>query len=192
MSKRVFGAGLTFTLLLAFSGATAKAGTISVGAYTPSTTSFFTVPILITGAEGLTTWQFSLQFNPSDLQVYDDFILDPAPVREGPFTSSGGAFLSLFVPGFIFNSIGLLDTVAGAYVDLPPGPSGDGVLAYVDFIGLGTGGLSPITLQDASVTTATPEPSTIVLLSIVSAWVGTRRLTRRLPSMVPVQRWGKS
>lgn len=151
MTKRMFRAALITVSLLVYAVATAEAETISVGAYTPSTTSFFTVPILITGAADLITWQFSLRFDPTDLQVYDNFILDPDPVREGPFTSSGGTHSSLFVPGFIFNSIGLLDTVAGAYVDLPPGPTGDGVLAYVDFIGLGTG-LSPITVEDASVT----------------------------------------
>jgi hypothetical protein len=39
----------------------------------------------------------------------------------------------LFVPGFADNSAGLFSIVSGAYQGIPPGPSGDGTLAFVEF-----------------------------------------------------------
>lgn len=160
----------------------AEAATITVGTYAATTLPFFTVPIEIHGASDLVLWQFGLEFDPNDVQVYYDPIFNPDPVREGPFTSSGGAKLSLFVPGFIFNGLGLLDGVAGGYLDLPPGPSGDGVLAYVDFIVIGTG-RSPIAVVGASVTegssAAVPEPGTLLLVAGGLAAALKRRPGRR-------------
>lgn len=178
-TRLTFWTAVVPLLLLASTAPTARAATIAVGAYTPSTTSPFTVPIMITGVFDLVTWQFSLDFDPTQLQVDDDFISDPNPVREGPFTSSGGANSTFFVPGFIFNSIGLLDTVAGGYVDLPPGPSGDGVLAYVDFTALSSDP-SPITVGDPAVTSDAPEPAAIALLGAGLVWIGVRRRNYRL------------
>ena len=92
-------------------------------AYVPGPT--FTVPVEIIGAVDLVTWQFDLAFDPADVQAIS--------VSEGPFTSENGQFLTLFIPGVIDNVNGLVSIVAGAYLDVPPGPSGNGVLAYVEF-----------------------------------------------------------
>jgi len=77
---------------------------ISVGPYSP-TSRTFSVPIEIAGAADLMTWQFDLAFNPSDMHAIS--------VSEGPFTSGGGQFLTLFVPGVIDNSSGLISFIAG-------------------------------------------------------------------------------
>jgi len=129
----------------------------------------FVVPIEITGAVALTSWQFSLLFDPADVQINlgcdssgSDPYCDPlfGPVTAGPFFSSVALFPPFFDPGFIFNDQGLLDTVAGAWQDPPPGPSGKGILAYVEFITTETGtGESPITVTGAAVTPTVPEPT---------------------------------
>jgi hypothetical protein len=161
---------------------------ISVGPYTPSTTMPFVVPIEITGAIALQTWQFDLAFNPSDLQVNtscvpfsvsgDPYCADfpPGPVTEGPFTSSNGTFLTLFIPGVSDNVGGLVSLVAGAYLDIPPGPSGNGTLAFVEFVTTPNGtGTSPITVQNGSTTGGVPEPATLALLVGGLALLGVRR-----------------
>jgi hypothetical protein len=147
---------------------------ISVGAYSP-TSPTFSVPIEITGAADLMTWQFDLAFNPSDLQAIS--------VSEGPFISGGGQFLTLFVPGVIDNSSGLISLIAGGYLDLPPGPSGNGTLATVEFSVLGTGN-SPVRVNNASVfqgdiPSPVPEPHTLPLLLSVLALLGVRQRARR-------------
>jgi general secretion pathway protein D len=150
---------VSFTAVVLFGGQPAAASPIiSIGAYTP-TSPTFTVPIVITGAEDLVTWQFDLAFDPADLQALS--------VSEGPFTSGDGQFLTLFIPGVIDNVSGLISLVAGGYLDLPPGPSGNGILAYVEFSVLGTGD-SPITVLDASGADGSnpvPEPTALVLLA---------------------------
>ena len=121
----------------------------------------FVVPVEISGAVNLTSWQFSLMFNPADVQINTacDSTTDPfcdpifGPVTQGPFFLNTAQFPPFFDPGFVFNNTGLLDSVAGAWQDPPPGPSGNGILAYVEFITTGTGtGESPITVTGASTT----------------------------------------
>lgn len=145
-----------------------------------------------TGAVELTSWQFSLLFDPADVQINtgcDSSGVDPfcdpifGPVTEGPFFSSVALFPPFFDPGFIFNDTGLLDAVAGAWQNPPPGPTGDGILAYVEFITTETGtGGSPITVTGTSTTSsAAPEPATIALLAGGLVIMGSRRLLRRGP-----------
>ena len=140
---------------------------ISVGSYTPSITTPFVVPILISGAIDLLTFQFDLAFDPADVQVNlnCDPFSDPhcdlpfGPVTEGSFASSGGMFQTFFIPGVVDNITGLLSIVAGAYVDLPPGPSGSGILAFVEFVTTPTGtGGSAITVVGGSTTSSVPDP----------------------------------
>jgi hypothetical protein len=131
----------------------------------------FPIPISITGAAEVSSWQFDLAFDPAIVQA--DF------VDEGPFLSSFGA--TLFTPGVIDNVAGLISLVADSYVDLPPNPSGDGVLANIEFDALAPG-VSPLTFSNVflndldtgftvtngqiTVTgTAVPEPSTLVLFA---------------------------
>src|SRR5439155_22173963 len=77
----------------------------------------FTIPISITGAVDLTSWQFSLSFGQTILQANS--------VTEGPFMSSFGT--TSFTPGVIDNGTGPITLGADFYVDLPPDPSGSGV-----------------------------------------------------------------
>jgi hypothetical protein len=147
---------------------------IAPGAYVPGTT--FTVPIEISGVTDLVTWQFDLAFDPADLQA--------TAVTEGPFTSSNGASLTLFIPGFIDNFSGLISLVAGGYLDLPPGPSGSGVLAYIEFTRIGNG-TSPLTIQSGSVlegdgspAVPVPEPATLTLLG-AGLLLQARRMAKR-------------
>jgi len=157
---------------------------ISTGPFTP-TSPTFVVPIEITGATDLVNWQFDLRFNPNDFQVnlscnaLTDNFCDPinGPVTEGPFTSKNGAASSLFVPGFADNSAGLLSIVSGAYQGIPPGPSGDGTLAFVEFSVKPNGMLdSPISIENALVTqgaNAVYEPPMLlwVFAALISALV---------------------
>jgi hypothetical protein len=145
---------------------------ISVGPYSRGPT--FAVPVEISGAVDLVTWQFDLSFDPTDLQAIS--------VSEGPFTSSNGQFLTLFVPGVIDNVGGLVSLVAGAYLDLPPGPSGDGVLALIEFTSIGDG-QSPIAIEDSTTVdssgTTVPEPGTLVGVGLGLSLIGWRRLPTR-------------
>ena len=146
----------------------------------------FTIPISITGATDLTSWQFDLAFSPA--------IVKANSVTEGPFMSAFGT--TLFTPGVIDNVTGLISLVADSYVDLPPNPSGAGVLAEIEFTALGPG-VSPLTFsnvflnlsdQGFSVTNGritvtgtarVPEAATLALLTSGLVLLGVRRLTRR-------------
>ena len=192
MVKRTWSAAIAIALLVMLAPCGARADPIiSVGTFIPpgpfGPNTTFVVPIVITGAVQLTSWQFSLSFNPADVQINTgcdpttDTFCDPlfGPVTEGPFFSSVATFPPFFDPGFIFNDLGLLDAVAGAWQDLPPGPSSDGILAYVEFITTANGtGESPITVVGASTTSSVPEPTTLVLLASGLVLLGSRRLRR--------------
>jgi hypothetical protein len=154
----------------------------------------FVVPIEISGAVDLTFWQFDLLYDATDVQINTacDPFSDPycslftGPVTEGPFFGSLSPF-NVFNPGFILldgitleqlgQLIGVNDTFGGSL----PGPSGDGILAYVEFITTETGtGESPITVTNTSTTSsAAPEPGTLALLAGGLVLLGGRRLLRR-------------
>jgi len=151
----------------------------------------FTIPISITGAVDLTSWQFSLSFGQTILQANS--------VTEGPFMSSFGT--TSFTPGVIDNGTGQITLVADFYVDLPPDPSGSGMLANIEFKALAVG-VSPLHLYDVCLTNQgtlscnsgtdflvvdgsvivgpqvapVPEPST---MSLVSLGLGVLAWTRR-------------
>jgi len=128
----------------------------------------FTIPVSIMGATDVTSWQFDLAFSPA--------IIKANSVTEGPFMSTFGA--TVFTPGVINNAAGLISLVADAYVDLPPDPSGSGVLADIEFTALAPG-VSPLTLSNVFVNdlntgfqatngrvTVVPEPTTLMLLGL--------------------------
>jgi hypothetical protein len=154
----------------------------------------FTIPISITDAVDLISWQFDLSFNA--------LLLQANLVSEGPFMSSFGT--TLFSPGVIDNGTGLISLVTDAYVDLPPNPFGDGVLANVEFTAI-SAGTSPLTLSNVFLNfddsgfivangavcvnppgatpcappAQVPEPSTLVLLAAGLAILTSRRRRNR-------------
>jgi hypothetical protein len=165
---------------------------ISVGPYTPSTTMPFVVPIEITGAVDLTFWQFDVAYDATDVQIVtncdpfsDPFCnFDGTGVTEGPFFGSLSPF-NVFNPGFILldsvtlAQIGQLITINDTFGGPPPGPSSDGVLAYIEFVTTATGtGTAPITVQNASTPSGVPEPTTLSLLLSGLALLGARRPTK--------------
>jgi len=146
----------------------------------------FTIPITITGATDVTSWQFDLAYSPS--------LVKANSVTEGPFMSAFGT--TFFTPGVINNVTGLISLVADAYVDLPPDPSGSGVLANIEFTALAPG-VSPLTfanvflndLDSGFQTTngqvtvtgrGVPEPTTLMLLGLgLAAALGVHSRRRR-------------
>jgi len=104
----------------------AYASTISVGSYTPvPPPDTFLVPVEITGALNLQTWQFDL--------LFDNSVVEAVSIAGAEFIPGDAATESFILGGFIFNGLGLVDDVAGSYPSLVTGPSGDGVLARIEF-----------------------------------------------------------
>ena len=140
----------------------------------------FLLPVSIAHATNLQSWQFTLHFDSSVVQE-----VDPGDGSSGIF---GAAFtpgnldsVSFIVSGFPFNSLGQVDTVAGAYPSLPSGPTGSGALAYILFAFVpGQERSDPaFTVDGTTVVQATPEPATLALLLAGLAAFGSRRLVRR-------------
>lgn len=143
----------------------------------------FLVPIQITDAVNIDFWQFSLLYVPTDLQINDPAVLDflGRPVTEGEFFSSLSPF-NVFNPGFILldgslNQLGTLLAVNDTFGGTLPGPSGNGILAYVEFVKTANGtGDSTITVTDQSATSSVPEPTTLLLLTGGLAYLSGRGL----------------
>ena len=169
----------------------ASAATISVGTRIPISATTFAVPIEISDAVNVMSWEFGLTYDATDVQVNTDcdpFVGDAycslltGPVTEGDFFQSGAPF-NLLNPGFIdldpttLAQTGLLFAVQGAFGDSPPFPSGDGVLAFVEFRLLGDG-TSPITVEGSAIS-AVPEPGTLMLFTAGFLLPATRRLLQR-------------
>ena len=190
------------TLFVALAGASlvivaplpvVAAPVISVGPYTPSTTMPFVVPIEITGAANVNFWQFDLAYVATDVQINTscDPFSDPhcdlltGPVTEGPFFGSLSPF-NVFNPGFIslnpvtLAQLGDLFAVNDTFGGTPPGPSGSGILAYVEFVTTANGtGTSPITVNNGSTVSPVPEPATLALLISGLGLLGAGGVARR-------------
>ena len=92
----------------------------------------FLLPVEITGAAGLQSWQFDLVFDNTVVQEVDP--LDgTSGIYGAEFAPGDASSLSFILGGFPLNGLGLVDDVAGSYPSLLTGPSGDGVLAYILF-----------------------------------------------------------
>ena len=113
------------------------------------------------------------------------------PVTEGDFFAAGAPF-NLLIPGFVeldpitFEQSGRLFGMHGAFGGIPPAPSGNGILAYVEFTLLGTGD-SPIEHDGTVVSTSVPEPGSLALLTAGLAWMGLFRRGRRRRSVGALQ-----
>jgi hypothetical protein len=98
MVKRVLLVALSFALLVILTPTFVQAQAqpvISAPFVTVGVGNTFTIPIRITGATDLSSWQFDLAFDPTLVRANS--------VTEGPFLSSSGTQSTLFVPGFIDN-----------------------------------------------------------------------------------------
>jgi hypothetical protein len=82
----------------------------------------FFLNLNVVDAVDLTSWQFDLAYDPTLLQAN--------LVTEGPFLASAGS--TLFIPGFIDNSAGLIGGVSALFTDITTPPSGNGVLASIE------------------------------------------------------------
>lgn len=178
---------LLVSMFLSGLGNATASPVVMVGSGTGLLGSSFTIPVLIVGASNLNSWQFDISYDPLLFRVNS--------VTEGTFLSSFGA--TLFTPGVIDNNTGLLSLVADAYVDLPPDPSGAGVLANIEFTALGIG-QSAVTLSNVFLNldgqgfdvssgqlTSVPEPATYSLVPLaLAAFALSRQRRNRQP--VPV------
>ena len=135
-----------------------------------------TLAIEISGAVDLYAFQFDIAFDQSVLQA-------TGPSSEGPFLSSGGT--TFFIPGVEDNANGLILGTANVLLGAIAGVSGNGILAFLSFVGadvaidrtiavnllnvqLLDSNLSPIdaTIENATVTVnAVPEPASLLLLA---------------------------
>jgi hypothetical protein len=142
MVKRALLLPLSFALLLILTSTFVQAQAqpvVSAPFVTVGVGDTFTIPVRITGATALTSWQFDLAFDPTLVRANS--------VIEGPFLSSSGAQSTLFVPGFIDNGGGHILGVNDLFIDISPPPSGDGVLANIEFTALAPG-VSPLTFSN--------------------------------------------
>src|SRR5437879_738505 len=142
MANRVALALALASLLLAGLPASSVAAvlpTITAGSATVNVGDTFDIAISIASPLEVDSWQFDLAFTASLLRANS--------VTEGPFLSESGAKTTLFSPGVIDNVTGHITLVTDSFVDLPPGPSGSGVIADISFTALAPG-ISPLTLSN--------------------------------------------
>jgi hypothetical protein len=171
---------------------------VTAGSATVNVGDIFTIPISITDAVDLTSFQLDMSFTASILQVTATGITESAFFTQGDST--------VFVPGILDNTNGQILGVSDAFAGLQPPVNGSGVLANIEFQAMAAG-VSPLTLSNVflnlldsgftvtngevcvkSPTAATcgpggqvPEPSTLVLLSLgIGAFWLRGRLARRM------------
>ena len=172
---------------------------LSAGSATVNVGDTVTIPISISGAAGLTSFQFDLAFSPSIVTVLS--FTDTGTDFETAALAQGGSLTG--IAGFTDDTGGLLSGVADSMSGiLSAGLTGTGVLVDIDFEALSPG-ISPLTLSNAFLTdggvplssanrdfllqngqitvTGTapaPEPSTVTVLVLMAA-LGAIRLLRR-------------
>jgi hypothetical protein len=180
MSKAI-AAILSWLALVVCPLPVAAAPTITAGSATVGVGDTFTIQVSITGAEGLSTWQFDLGFDPT--------ILRANLVSEGDLT--------LLSAGVIDNGSGLIDDTAGSFMDAGLGLNDlfEGVLAVIEFEALAAG-TSALTLLDiqlgfeqtapdlengsVTVNAQIPEPGTLALVVLATGGLALRRRQDRM------------
>jgi hypothetical protein len=197
MAQRHALFALLFSALLLLGAPRSEAATISVGPYVvpPVAGTPFLIPIQVTDAVQLVSWSFGLTYDVTELQINvpGTFDLFGQSVTEGPFYA-GGAPFNLLIPGVIaldgitFAQLGSLFGVEGAYGGFDPAPSGDGIIAYVEFVSLdGDGSDDTIRVVDAVTVSAVPEPATIALfLGALLLLTGARVMCAGAPRRQPI------
>lgn len=120
---------LSLLAALAFAPA-AQAAVVTAGGDTVKAGDTFTIPISITGASGLSSFQFDLAFDPAVLQITAN------GVSQSGFFTQGD--ISVFVPGVLDNAAGDLLGVADALI-FQPLVDGDGVLVSIEFVAIAPG-----------------------------------------------------
>ena len=186
-------AALGLLLLVTGVAREASASAIVIGPRIDLSPTTFALPIDIVDGVAVESWQFSLTYDASDVQVNtgcDPFSGDPycslltGPVTEGDFFASGAPF-NLLIPGFVdldpvtFAQTGLLFGTSGAFGGFPPFPSGNGTLAFVQFTILGDGD----SVIDVDGSATVPEPATLTLFTtgvlLPGVWRRLKRSRRR-------------
>lgn len=176
MLKRIAPWTLAFASLTLLAPVPALAApTISAGAALTTVPTYITLtlaanqfllPVEITDAAGLQTWQFDVTFDKTVVQE-----VDPGDGTSGiygaEFASGDADSLSSILNGLPVNDQGLVDDVAGSYPFLFDGVSGDGTLAYILFeYQPDQAGNDPnFGIEDATTTQSVPEPATLALLA---------------------------
>lgn len=171
-------------LLAASVGQLAAYPVLTVGSAILQEGSVFTIPVRIDGAGILTSWQFDFVYDPLALRVLS--------VSEGPLFRQFGA--SMFNPGVNDEAAGIVSLITNAYVDLPPEPFGDGVLANIELFSLGISD-STLTLSNvflnlddshfmvaAGQVTSVPEPASYLLVpaALAALVISRQRNARRV------------
>ena len=179
-----------FLSAIAGSGFSRASLVLSAGSATANVGDMVTIPISITGATGLTSFQFDLTFNPSNVTALS--FSDTGTDFETAAITQGGSLTG--VTGFIDNTSGLLSGVADSMSGISgAGLTGSGVLADIHFDALSPG-TSPLTLSNAFLTDGgcrssangdfllqngqivvpaqVPEPSTVLVLMVALGVMG--------------------
>jgi Cohesin domain/PEP-CTERM motif len=171
----------------------ARAVVLIAGSDTVSIGDVFTIPISVSSASGLTSYQSDLSFNPSIIEVLS---FDDGTTAFASEASAEGGFLT-GITGFIDNTTGLLSGVADSMSgNSGPGLTPGGTIADITFEALSVGttpltlanvfvtdGGTPLSLgvdevQDGSVTVTAPEPGTLPLFGAALLALAAARLSR--------------
>ena len=167
---------------------------VSVGSATVAVGDTFTIPISITDAADLTSFQFDLSFGASLLQVTATGVTEDAFFTQGDIT--------VFIPGFVDNTAGQILGVSDALL-FQPAVNGSGIVAHVEFTAAAAG-TTPLALSNVflnlldtgfTVTSGevcvtspaapacvpggvVPEPGSLALLAAGLAFLGWRQRAR--------------